>query len=129
MSGGWEEKLGTILNDPAAMGKIMELAQSLGGGQGTSAGTAEPPPAPRPEPTSGGDSLLDGLDPRLMEMGLRAMAAYRDGDDKRAALLAALRPFVKPQRYAKMDQAIRIAKLSKVIRAALDGWKGGGEDV
>ena len=43
-----------------------------------------------------------------------------DGDDKRTALLTALRPFVKEERYAKLDKAIQIAKLSRLIRSGLD---------
>lgn len=123
----WEEKLGAILNDPQAMSQIMSIAQSLGGKK-------ETPPLREPETTRPPSSeelreappLADGLDPRLMEMGIRAMAAYQDADDRRGALLQALRPFVKPQRYAKMDKAIQIAKLSKVVRAVLEGLKGEG---
>lgn len=118
----WEEKLGAILNNPQAMSQIMSIAQSLGGKGGEEPTQEAVPENVQAEPDQGG---LDGLDPRLMEMGLRAMAAYQDGDDRRGALLRALRPFVKPQRYAKVDKAIQIARLSKVVRAALEGLKGG----
>lgn len=133
----WEEKLGAILNNPQAMSQIMSLAQSLGGKGGEAPAQAAGPDSAGEEwdgadtagpDTSGAESPSggEGLDPRLMEMGLRAMAAYQDGDDRRSALLRALRPFVKPQRYARVDKAIQIAKLSKVVRAALEGWKGDG---
>lgn len=115
----WEEKLGAILNNPQAMSQIMSIAQSLGGKGEDSAPRREPEP-PAEEAAAEGE----GLDPQLMEMGLRALAAYQDTDDRRGALLQALRPFVKPQRYAKVDKAIQIAKLSKMVRAALKGWKG-----
>lgn len=115
----WEEKLGAILNNPQAMSQIMSIAQSLGGKGEDSVPSREPEP-PAEEAAAEGE----GLDPQLMEMGLRALAAYQDTDDRRGALLQALRPFVKPQRYAKVDKAIQIAKLSKMVRAALKGWKG-----
>lgn len=130
----WEEKLGAILNDPQAMSRIMSLAQSLNGGEQSPealppAETApDAPPAAEVLPESDGEplsALAGELDPRLMEVGMRALAAYRDPDNHQAALLQALRPFVKPQRYAKVDKAVRIARLSKVIRAALDTFKGG----
>jgi hypothetical protein len=35
---------------------------------------------------------------------------------------------VKEKRYAKLDKAIQIAKLSRMIRVALDTFKGGGEE-
>lgn len=136
----WEEKLGAILNNPQAMSQIMSLAQSLNGG-----GASETPPAlpeaeaeteirsesqDSPEPDAEPLTSLAGeLDPKLMEMGMRALAAYRDPNNHQAALLQSLRPFVKPQRYAKVDKAIQIARLSKVIRAALDTFKGGEDDV
>lgn len=120
----WEEKLGAILNNPQAMGQIMELAKSIGGG-GEQPAAATAPAAPETEtPTVGG-----GIDPRLMEVGMRALAAYQDADDRKTALLQALRPFVREERYKKVDKAIQIARVSKAIRAALDGFKGGESPV
>ena len=74
---------------------------------------------------TGGESL----DPRLLELGVRLLSEWNRPDDRRTALLAALRPYVKPERYAKVDRAIRIAKLSRLIRAALSALREGGEDV
>lgn len=123
----WEEKLGSILNNPQAMSQIMSLAQSLNGGQSQAPGVSElpRPSGPQPEQTPAPSPGLE-LDPRLMEVGMRALAAYRDPGNSQAALLQALRPFVKPQRYAKVDKAVQIAKLSKMIRAALDALREGG---
>lgn len=136
----FEEKLGSILNNPQAMQQIMSLAQSLGGGSSRKDDeAAETPPSLPPEqaqtaefePVSADDSPLSGmnLDPRLLEVGMRAVSAYQDPNNEKAALLQALRPFVKEERYKKVDKAVRIAKLSKAIRAALDGLKGGEEGV
>ena len=61
-----------------------------------------------------------------MAMAGRIMEEYQSGDDGKAALLQALRPFVKERRYAKLDKAVQIARLSLVIRVALDALKGGG---
>ncbi len=130
----WEEKLGAILNDPQAMSKIMAIAQSLDGGkEGTQSAPASdqapaPDPAPEPEPTAQAPAGLD-LDPRLMAAGMQALAAWQGPDDSRTALLQALRPFVKPERHGKLDKAVRVTKLSRVIRAALDTFKGGEGDV
>lgn len=124
----FEEKLDAILNDPQAMGQIMALARSLGG---TGDRQAAPPPSqeandePADHPSPGGLSL----DPRLVEVGMKALSAYQDTDNKKAALLQALRPFVKEERAAKVDKAVEIARLSKAIRAVLDGLKGGEEGV
>lgn len=66
-----------------------------------------------------------GLDPRLLTLATRVMQEYQSEDDGRIALLNALRPFVKEKRYAKVDKAIQIARLSRLIRVALDVFKGG----
>lgn len=119
----WEEKLSSILNDPQAMSRIMSIAQSLDGGKSDPAPTPEPEGPPQPD--QGG---LD-LDPRLMAAGMQALAAWQGPDDSRTALLQALRPFLRAERHAKLDKAVRITKLSKVVRAALDSCKGGEGDV
>ena len=140
-----EDKLSAILGNPQAMSQIMSLAQSLGGSSAGSSGQSDPPPQPEPSsvpsaapapPAQSPDlsALLGGLtgtgslDPRLMQLALRVMNEYQSGDDSRTALLQSLRPFVKEKRYAKIDKAIQIAKLSHMIRVALDVFKGGDSD-
>lgn len=126
-----QDKLQSILSDPDAMGRIMSIAQSLTGPQEDAAPAAQAPPPPA-APEGGGDplSLLGNLDPRLVQLGMRLLGEYNAQDDRKTALLNALRPFVRPERYAKVDQAIKIARLTRVIRAALETFrKGGTEDV
>lgn len=139
-----EEKLENILGNPQAMAQIMSLAQSLnGGGSPPPAGTGEPSsaqeqaspapaqaPAPSPPPPASGGagdglgSLLGGLgslDSKLLSAAAGLLGQFNSGgDDQRVALLTALRPFVKEQRYAKLDKAIQIAKLSRLIRSGLE---------
>lgn len=111
--GDFEEKLDSILNNPQAMSQIMALAQSLGGASASSA--PEPPPPPPPSPDLGFQ-----LDPQLLSNIVSLLGQYNSNDDQRVALLNALRPFVKEQRYAKLDKAIQIAKLSRMARMALE---------
>lgn len=136
--GQWEEKLGAILNDPQAMSQIMSIAQSIGGGPGQpDQATQEPAPPPvqgPDQPTAPSQEsevkaetdAAPGLDPKVMAAGLRALSVWQDPEDDRAALLQALRPFMKEERQSKVDRAIRIVRLSKAVRAALDGLQGGG---
>lgn len=136
MSDGFSEKLNAILADPDAMGKILSLAQSLEGDP-TPGGAGESPPdtqAPAgreaPADLSGLLSSLtggEGVDPRLLELGGRLLSEWSRPDDRKTALLTALRPYVRPERYAKMDRAIQIAKLSRLVRVALDTLREGGE--
>ena len=68
----FEDKLNNILNDQAAMGQIMALAQSLGGAGGQS--TAPPPPPPprqetQPAQPEGGQVDWNGVMNLLSSLG------------------------------------------------------------
>ena len=115
----FEEKLESILSNPQAMEQIMSLAQSLGGGSPTpspeNGSTAETKPFKGLEESLG----LGSIDPRILT-GIAQLLSQSGEDDHRTALLQALRPFVREQRYAKLDKAIQIARLSRLIRMALE---------
>ncbi len=67
--------------------------------------------------------LLGGLDPAMLHTATQLLSAYSAEDDRRTALLAALKPFLKEERQEKMDKAIQIAKLSRVVRVAFRLFK------
>ena len=95
-------------------------------------GEAPAPPAP-PAPGSGGRGGLLGalgsLDAGTLSAAAQLMGQFTDGgDDRRTALLNALRPFVQEKRYAKLDKAIQIAKLSRLIRSGLTLFRARRED-
>lgn len=137
---GFEDKLNAILGNQEAMGQIMALAQSLGGQEEQASQTeAEgegyvPVWEPQEQVPSTAEKLPDlnavlgNIDPQMMQMGMRLLQEYNRGDDRNAALLTALRPFVKEERFARVDRAIQIARLSRVIRVLFDTMKekGGG---
>lgn len=96
-----EEKLNAILGNPDAMGQIMALARSLGGGGGTGEPNS-PPPEPERLPRRPRASqpevpdlsaLLGQVDPRLMQMGLSLLKNCKERDDRNAALLRPCGPF------------------------------------
>ncbi len=150
-----EEKLENILGNPQAMAQIMSLAQSLNTGGQSEAGQTQPqtaqtqsPPEPSPPPAENGEAApaspppapsssglggllggLNSLDPKMLSAAASLMSQFsNDSDDKRVALLTALRPFVKEERYAKLDKAVQIAKLSRLIRSGLDLFRARKED-
>lgn len=130
----WEEQLNQILGDPQAMGQIMSLAQSLSGKQegqepDHASGPEESQEAHQEEEAESSPlSALSGLDPRLLKLGMGLLSEYSAQDDRKTALLAALKPFLKPSRQEKIDQAVRIARLTRVIRAALKLFREQGEE-
>lgn len=113
--GDFENKLESILNNPNAMSQIMALAQSLGTSDQEPAEPVSTAPASAPNPNS-----AFPLDPDLLNNVALLFNQYNQNDDQRIALLNALRPFVKEHRYAKLDKAIQIAKLSRLARTALE---------
>ena len=77
--GEMEDKLNAILNDPSAMGQIMALAQSLGGG------------APRPQASPAGEAAQGAEQTGAREAEAPASAgsappALAGGEDPLAAL-------------------------------------------
>ena len=121
----FEEKLNSILGDQNAMSQIMALAQSLsGGGEQTPGPQSSPPPPPQGDPSAAPGQL----DPRLLQLGGRILREYQSGEDKNAALLLALKPFLRQERYAKVDQAVQLARLARVVRTVLTSMGETGGD-
>ena len=112
----FEEKLNSILSDPDAMSRIMQLAQSFSGE------APSPPPKPEaPQPDlsglfSGGidQDLLLRLLPLLQELG-----GSRDSHARQ--LLYALRPYLKKERQEKVERALQLARLFRVGKTFLKG--------
>lgn len=133
---GFEDKLSAILADQNAMGQIMALAQSLSGPEQQQAApdgredgyvpVEVQPEAEEPAGLPDLGSLLGDVDPGVLQMGMRLIREYNRPDDRNAALLTALRPFLKEERLAKMDRAIQIARLSRIIRVLFEGMKENG---
>ena len=106
-------------------------AQDGDGAPQPQAAPAPPPAAPGP-PGGGLEGMLGalgGLDVGTLSAAAGLIGQFTGGgDDKRTALLEALRPFVREERYAKLDKAIQIAKLSRLIRSGLDLFRARKED-
>ena len=133
--GELDEKLNAILGNQEAMGQIMALAQSLGasgvlggGAEKPNAAPSQPESAALPSPAEGGPSPFGELDPRIVQMGMRILQEYRREDDQKTALLRALRPLVREERYALLDRAIQVARLTRVIRSVFQAMGKEGED-
>ncbi len=118
----FEEKLNAILSDPNAMAQVASLAQSLHLGAPpdgeTAAGESAPPPVSQSTGGELGDlagvgDLLRQIDPSMLARLLPLLRELTDptGSDQRMALLMALRPFLRPERRDKVEQAARAARL------------------
>ena len=93
-----DDALGRLLNDPGAMAQVMSLAQTLGAGMQTP-----------PEPGSDGAPQTD---PEQMLSALRT-------DERQSTLFRALGAYLSPERREKLERAMRLARLSGLMKAAL----------
>ena len=135
----FEEKLNALLSDQEAMGQIMSLAKTLSGSQDSGAPSSDSSERSFGEAPDMANNLSDlfshfsgGLDPSMIQMLARVMKEYGAGEqkvDQNLALLSALRPFLKEKRSAKIDQAVQIAKFSRVARVAFQTLRGGENPV
>lgn len=131
----FEEKLNQILSSPSAMEQIMALAGSLSGDPPPSGGQQAGQPTQTaqsgqsPPPFSGGmggmgglgdlGSLFSSVDPGMIAKVLPLIAEFQHQDDDRTRLLEAMRPFLSPQRQGRLEQAVQITRLTRVLRTAM----------
>lgn len=99
--GELEEKLASVMNDPAMMQKIMTLAQSLGGSQ--------PPYEPAQQKQEA--PPLPDIDLSMLQK-LSGFAGQSGIDKNQQTLLHALTPYISRQRVARLERAMRAAKMA-----------------
>ncbi len=110
--------LSNVLNSKEGQETLGQLMAILGGqdqddGESSPA-AALPPRTPEPEPQSSTPSLLDGLDMGTI-LRIGSMLSSGAGDDKNIALLNALRPHMSDERRGRIDSAIKIMQLMKLL--------------
>jgi hypothetical protein len=126
----FEDKLNKILSSPADMEKIVGIAKSLSGSLGAQAqteGSAEGAAA-APDLSAIASSFKD-LDPKIFRLVTRLVSEYTSGNNDKAALLNAIKPYLKEDRRAKVDKAAEIGKIAKLAKVALAEFTGGEKGV
>ena len=135
----FDDKLNSLLSNPEAMAQIMQMAQSLSGGQAQQVPQAppqQPSPPPPPPPvqqaaSSGGNplaalsGLTSGMDTAMLTKLLPLIQELGSQNDSNARqLLYALRPYLKPDRQEKIERALQLARLFHLGKKFLSGWEG-----
>ncbi len=120
---GMEDQLNRILSDPQSMAQIQALAQSLGlgGAPGAPPQSQTPPPAPPQAPPA---LPFGAMDEGFARSVFSLMQQANHSDSRQEALLCALKPYLKPDRCAKLDRAMQIARLSQLAGLALRQYGG-----
>lgn len=111
-----ESKMGAILNNPEMMQKIMAMAQSLNQSSGQKQ-EEKAPPRDEPSQQSGNFSMPD-IDISMLQK-LSGLAKQTGVDRNQQSLLKALHPYLSRQRIAKLEKAMRAARMASVASSVL----------
>lgn len=101
-----EDKLSSVLNNPQMMQQIMAMAQSLG----------QSAPAPQSPPPAQDSPQLD----MAVVQKLAGLAGQSGIDAQQKALLQALHPYLSQNRVAKLEKAMRAAKIARLASGFLN---------
>ena len=116
-----ERALRAVLDDPAQLRELRELAGSMGfsvpQAQPESA-PAPTPPEPEPVPEPPPAQAVFQQQP-LPEPAAAMLRQAGKADKKQEALLLALKPFLRKERQEKIDRALHAARLASLASLAL----------
>ena len=116
-----DEKLAAMMADPNIMAQVAAMAKSLG--MAPPEGPPKPPEGPdgpKPPPKGPEKPPAPPPSPDILQR-LAAMAGQSALDENRRRLLHALRPYVRPERLARLENAMRTAQLAGAATAMLEG--------
>lgn len=122
-----QDKLNSLLSDPAGMAQVVQLAQQLSSTMEPSAaptpqsGAPTPPPSPNPPPST---ALPGGIDLGTVSRFLPMLQALSLDQSHSMQLLNALRPYLKEEKQGKVERAARLARLITVGKRFLTEWEG-----
>lgn len=100
--GDFEDKLSSIMNNPEIMQKIMSLAQNM----------------QQPEQEAPAAPSFPDIDMSLLQK-LSGFAQQSSIDKNKQNLLHALSPFISAGRIAKLERAMRAAKMAGLATSLL----------
>lgn len=123
----FDDKLNALLSDSDRMAQIMQLAQTLSGGNAAEAPPQATETTDAPPADDWFSSLSGNLDPKLL---LRLMPLVQElGSDNNSharTLLYALRPYLKQERQERIERALQLAKLLRLGKKFFKEWEGSG---
>ncbi len=114
----FDDKLNSILSNPAMMQQIMSLAQALNQSeaqqpQQTQQTYQQPPPPPPVQQQSPAPSGDRGINPNLLSK-VASLMQRGSIDKNQESLLKALRPYLSKQKLEKLERAMHAAKMAGI---------------
>lgn len=116
------DKIARLLSSPEGMEKIRTVMSSLGDAPAAIPAAASVPAAPAaPAPPAGG---MGALDPALIRRVMPLLGALNsENDDTR--LLQALRPYLHGEREQRLDETMRLLRLTRLLPLLQDDGSSG----
>ena len=105
-------RINSVLGDPEQMEKITRLAQSFMAGTGNNDAPPKTDAAAMPEA-------------ELLNRVMRLMRTSGEKEKGERAMLEAISPYLSEKRRGKMEKALRIAKLVRMARIAMEEREDG----
>lgn len=115
----FDDKLNSILSNPAMMQQIMSLAQALNQSEAQQPQQTQqtyqqqpppPPPVQQQSPAPSGDR---GINPNLLSK-VASLMQRGSIDKNQESLLKALRPYLSKQKLEKLERAMHAAKMAGI---------------
>ena len=115
-------KISELLSDPEAMEQIKGLAGLLGQQPMTNDTESEPEKSEPVKKNESNDS--DGLGFDMLQMAMKFMPLLSNfkKEDDTTKLLKAIRPFLSKERQKKLDEAMKLLKIMKIIPLLKEGF-------
>ena len=115
--GELEDRVNSILSDPAQMEKLAAVAKKLMGGGMADGGKGKKPEENPGASTAGGFSG-SGDEAEALKRISRIISEANSGRDDKTALLKAMEPYLSEKRREKMSRAVKIARIARIARIA-----------
>ena len=105
------DKIARVLSDPNSMAKIQGMMAALSGDDAPATPNQTPPPPSAPAPSTS----IDGLPDLSMLSKLAPLMGAFSKEDDDTRLLQALRPYLHGEREQKLDETMKMLRLTKLL--------------
>lgn len=123
MDGDIGQMLQSVLSDPEQMQKITAMAQNLMGGE-----TKPEEPTMAESVTAPVSAAAPFSEAKLLS-AISGMMGQKGEQSRSAALLSAMRPYMRPEKQEKLDRAMQIARMVRIAGTVMREWGGGRDGV
>ncbi len=116
----FNEMLNSLMSDPKSFEMLESLAKQLSENMGSEEKKEETPKTESIPDLSGISditSLLSSLDPNLLSKAGELLGGFNSVETEKVNLLNSLKPYMSSEKSGRVDGAIRMMRILKMVRA------------